>query len=727
MKPSRRAVGIAAAIALVAALALLWSSRWLIGGGTVRIVDPAVRRWAAGEVLRLSDSVYRVNLSTLHVDADRHRITIDTITLRTDEAINTTRNQPLPIVTLQLRSCALEEIDLARLAAGEGLHVGTVGCDSALVEVTVPERHSGGPGPEGQLLSLRDTLGLPSTVPLFLIDSVRFPSVRLALHIADPVRRTDLVLDQLLVSLDSVSYDPADSTARYRPLLSRNVTVHLEAFRGNREGTDHLALDLLEGDLVAGNLRLRGLAWKPAAGPHADSLGLDQLAVDSLDMTGIDWRAFLTRGDVRVQTVQSTGLAITTRPTSARAGPAGGNGPDGWTMAGAIDALDRSVRVDTFSATGTRIVHQARTGGTAQTTAAMVRLTGLRAGQSVDGGEARSQVGPLRLVASDVTHQWQDYRAHLDTLVLDLAAGHALVRGLRYAPEGTDGDFARRRRWRTDRITASLQALRLEGLDARALMDHGWWRIAAMQLDGLRLDLLSDKRMPVAPNPPRHRTPQAWLRDAPLLVRIDTIAVKGEITYRERNAETGIIGTIHFTGLTGSLANFATRPPRGAPPIRFLATARLNDMAPLQVQVSLPPASRGLDLHWQGRLGAMPAAGLNPLLVAVGDATFKEGRIDYVTFEADTRAGLSSGTARPRYHDLSVSLPGVGRSGLLGGVRRAIAGAVANTFVIREDNLDTGGSPPADGTILHGWSPSETLIQHLWTSLRSALLEVLKS
>ncbi len=725
MKLPQRTGRIAIAIALVAGLVLIWSSRWMIGGGTVKIVGPAVRSWATDEVLRLSDSVYHVELSTLHVDAARHRVTIDTITLRTDEARNAARPEALPTVTMRLRACALEEIDLARLAAGDGLHVGMVGCDSALVETTVPVRRGESSGAEGQLLSLRDTLGLPSAVPLFLIDSVTFPSVRLALHIADPEQRTDLVLDQLLVTLDSVSYDPADSTARYRPLLSRNVTVRLEAFRGTRAGTDHLSLDLLEGNLVAGGLLLRGLSWTPAAGPHADSLGLEQLAVDTLDMAGIDWRAFLTRGDVRVRSVRTAGLAITTRP--ARAGAAPASDADGWTAAGALEALDRSVRIDSFSAMGTRIVHQARNGGTATTTATLVRLTGLRAGGPLSSVESLPRVGPLRLVASEVSHQWQDYRARLDTLVLDLDSGQVLVRGLRYAPEGTDGDFARRRRWRSDRIAASVEALRLQQLDARALVDHGRWQIGVMRLDGLDLDVLSDKRLPVSPTPPHHRTPQAWLKASPIVVRIDTIAVKGKVTYRERNGETGIIGTMQFTEMTASLADLATRPRRGAPPIRFLATARLMDLAPIQIQASLPPASSGFEMHWQGRLGAMPAAGLNPMLVAVGDATFNEGVIDYVAFEATTHEGLSSGTATPRYHDLSVSLPGVGRSGIFGGIRRAIAGAVANTFVIRKDNLDTGGSDPADGTIFHGWSPAETLIQHLWTSLRGALVEVLKS
>ena len=44
-----------------------WSQRWAISGRAVAIVDPVVRRWAAGEVDRLSGGVYHLTASTIVV------------------------------------------------------------------------------------------------------------------------------------------------------------------------------------------------------------------------------------------------------------------------------------------------------------------------------------------------------------------------------------------------------------------------------------------------------------------------------------------------------------------------------------------------------------------------------------------------------------------------------------------------------------------------------------
>jgi hypothetical protein len=45
---------------------------------------------------------------------------------------------------------------------------------------------------------------------------------------------------------------------------------------------------------------------------------------------------------------------------------------------------------------------------------------------------------------------------------------------------------------------------------------------------------------------------------------------------------------------------------------------------------------------------------------------------------------------------------------------------VANAFVVRGNNR-AGDDNPHDGTIAHRWTASESLIEHVWKSLRDAL------
>jgi hypothetical protein len=338
---------------------------------------------------------------------------------------------------------------------------------------------------------------------------------------------------------------------------------------------------------------------------------------------------------------------------------------------------------------------------------------------------AGTLLGPVRVEVVNAAHAWQDYDASIGAFSLDLAAGTADAEGLHFGPTGSDLDFARRRRYRADRIDARADLLRVRGLEAAALIDRSAWHAALVAVGGLDLDVLSDKRMQPRPTSARHRTPQAWLRTVGIAVRVDSIAVDGGVSYRERSAKDGMIGKLTFDAVTASVRRFATLPAAGAPPIEFRAAARLMNRAPMTLQVTLPPASPGFEMHWRGSVGSMPAAALNPLMLAVAPATFDEGEILGIAFDATTHDGDSRGTVQPRFRDLAVALPSVGRTGVLGGVRRAIAKTFANTFVVRSDNFtQPGKDPPKDGAIAHGWTPSESLIQHLWHALRDALIDV---
>ncbi len=629
----------------------------------------------------------------------------------------------MPRLAIRLRGCAVEGLDLARLARGRGLRVERFRCDSAGVEGEVPatKGDSDGEGP-GVFLALRDTLTLPDDLPSIEVDSLVFPDVTLRLRIAGERGAATLALDRLGVTFDSLAYAQGDSTALARTLLSRNVAVRLEEFHGRREGTDRLEVGSFEGDLVRGTVRLRGFDWSPVANGQADSLGLAALSVDSADIAGIDWRAFLTRGAALVRSIDLRGVAITSN--------AGVPSPDSrpgqserWTARGALTALGRALRVDTLEGHDITILH-AEGSDTARTTADRVALTGLHYTGSARPA-AGTLLGPVSVEVVNAAHAWRDYDASIGAFSLDLAAGTVDGEGLHFGPTGSDLDFARRRRYRADRIDARADLLRIRGLDAAALIDRSAWHATLITVGDLDLDVLSDKRMPERPTAPRHRTPQAWLRTVGVPVRVDSIAVDGNVSYRERSAKDGMIGKLTFDEITASVRHFAMLPAPGAPPIEFRAEARLMNRAPMRLQVTLPPASPGFEMHWSGSVGGMPAAALNPLMLAVAPATFEKGEILGIDFDATTHDGDSRGTARPRFQDLSVALPSVGRTGVLGGVRRAIAKTFANAFVVRSDNFaQPGKDPPKDGAIAHGWIPSESLIQHLWHALRDALIDV---
>ena len=149
--------------------------------------------------------------------------------------------------------------------------------------------------------------------------------------------------------------------------------------------------------------------------------------------------------------------------------------------------------------------------------------------------------------------------------------------------------------------------------------------------------------------------------------------------------------------------------------------------APLRVNITIPTFAQPFNMDWSGSVGSMPATAFNELVTGISDLRFNNGNIDGIEFSAATRDGVSRGTVRPRWRDLSVELPGIARTGILQGLRRAIAKFAANQFVVRGDNFNgMEKSQPVDGTISHRWTPRETLLQHLWNSLRDALIVTMR-
>ncbi len=716
---------IIALIVLVAAVG--YAFRWVIGGQAISIVDPIVREWAGDEVARLSDGAYRLTATPIRVTAAEQRVAIDTITLMTDSARNAERDTPLPRIAARYYNCALEGVDLERLARRRGLAVDRAGCDSVQMEIAVPAgvaRDTGG----GSFLSLQENLDLGRGIPFIAVDSVVFPHVRMALSIATTSGRTTAInFDRLGVRMEELRYDPDDDPAERRTLLSRNVTLALDSLHTSREGTDHTDVDRLRLDLAEGTVQLTGFRWQPVGGLLSDSLGLADLALDTLDVTGINWRDFLTRGDAAIRRIRLSGARITLRnrtdqsetgPRTAAAGPR-------WTLGGSLAALDRRVQLDSLLATTVVLRQIGDTPDTITSTVERLRVQHLMADPDTRR-TADDPIGPTVVALDRIRRVSDDRILDVAALRLDLGAGTAGIDSLRFAPPGTDADFVRRHRRRSDRIAVGFDSLRLSGLDA-----HGWVSLAAYRAErlvvrGLDLDILSDKRLPAGPAA-RHLTPQQWMQQIAPPLAIDSLDLTGRLQYRERSATAPAAGVLRFEDLHAVLTGFRNiRDPGRDDSTRAVITTQLMGSAPFRLTATTPLLDDAFTLHLAGQLTGLSAEALNPFLDGALGARFTSGRVQQISFEMDVVDGLARGSVVPRYRDLWVEVPGVARSGFLSGIKRALAKFAANQFMIRENNVAGGDTPPRNGAIRHRWQPRETLLQFAWAGLRDGLLQVVR-
>lgn len=291
--------------------------------------------------------------------------------------------------------------------------------------------------------------------------------------------------------------------------------------------------------------------------------------------------------------------------------------------------------------------------------------------------------------------------------------------GAKYEPPIPEAEWVRRVRVRRDRIRFEVDSVRARGVAYRAFVATGDIGLRALELEGARLDVLSDRRIPRGP-PKRHRTPQQVAARPGQALRLDSVIIdRGTMVYRERKPEREQPGWVSFGGVRATIVHLHL-PPRDKP-LTIVASARLMNQGLLTLKASVPLDAPDLRFELSGKLGRMPAKALNRFLTENESFELDDGLIEGITFRQTARNGRVTTILTPRYHDLSVEPSGDG-----GGPINAVKEFVADAFVVRSRNPDKDGDNLRTTRIARRYDPTQGWLQFLWFSLRDALKEALK-
>lgn len=308
------------------------------------------------------------------------------------------------------------------------------------------------------------------------------------------------------------------------------------------------------------------------------------------------------------------------------------------------------------------------------------------------------------------------------------------VRGVAFAPTVSDAAFGRSQRYRRGLIKTTVGRIAVQGIDVGAFVLGQGLRARRVELDSLRLDVMSDRRRASNPQRPRRRTPQGWIAGLGRTVSVDSVVIRhGEIVYRERRGthpQPGVLTFARLDAVAVNVRHFLGRTSRD--PMTLSATAHLQNVGRLDAHFVVPLDAPRFDMSFRGTLGAMPAASLNPFIRETMPFRLTNGRVVGISFHATVTNGVARGSVTPRYNDLSVAVTQrgstgiMGRGGILGGAARGIASFVGNWMKVRANNPDDAAATPRSGTIHHTFTSNETLPAFLWASVRDGLLAVVK-
>ena len=295
--------------------------------------------------------------------------------------------------------------------------------------------------------------------------------------------------------------------------------------------------------------------------------------------------------------------------------------------------------------------------------------------------------------------------------------------GLRHEPDIPEAEWVRRLKLRKDRIRFEADSVRGRGVAFRAFLASGEIGAHALEVHGARLDVLTDRRIPLPP-PRRHRTPQQVAADPAAALRIDTLLVRGgAIAYRERKPGSEEAGRVTFEDVRGRMLHLHT-PSRGRP-LRIQVEARVMGEGPLTAEAEVPLDAPDFRYRLSATLGPMPAPAFNRFLSVNEAFEFDQGQIESVTIRQTVRRGLATTAVTPKYQDLSVKPTG-DSGGLVGSVTRRVKKFIANAFVVRDRNPDKDGTDLRTARTQRLYDPTKTWVQFVWLSVRDAAMEGIK-
>lgn len=362
----RRSLIALALLAVLVALGGWWHA--------VAVTRQLLREDAPAAIAEKSGNVYQVAVGRVRFNPIRRRVTVDTIHVATNAAVNAARPRPRSALELSFKECTLSGVRVFRLILRRGLVAETFGCSGVTAAVDVPRgAPSSPPGPrsvpeggnvdaERAFFVLQQSLRLPASAPQVQVARIDFPQVSLDLRLARAHGEARLRLAQLRWLMTRFLIDPRDSTAAARPLFSDTVEIRAARFVGQLDSVTAVTVDALSLSLSDSTLDIAGVAFAPSqtdaafARSHPYRRTLVRTSAARVSARGLDVGVFLLRQGLRARRVQVDSLRLDVfsdhrRPKNPR--PRRRLTPQAW-MAG----IERGIHVDSVVIRDGEIVYR---------------------------------------------------------------------------------------------------------------------------------------------------------------------------------------------------------------------------------------------------------------------------------------------------------------------------------------------------------------------------------
>lgn len=251
----------------------------------------------------------------------------------------------------------------------------------------------------------------------------------------------------------------------------------------------------------------------------------------------------------------------------------------------------------------------------------------------------------------------------------------------------TASEYSNNLTFQKDWFDVKVDAITFNGLDFESAFSAGEYHTEKVVLEGMDALVYRDKSVEFQTGIVKD-LPQSILRKIDTWVNIDTLQLKGDITYQEKPANKEEVAEISFNNLDAFLFNITTVDSMAHKPMHLSAKGQLVDTAYFQVNALFDMFDRHEPkdkFTFSGYIDQMPLGALNKLLRPVAGINIKDGCSERITFNIEANDEFAHGEMNFRYNNLKVQILNPETNDLKG-LNQGIKTFFANTFVVKRRN-----------------------------------------
>jgi len=315
--------------------------------------------------------------------------------------------------------------------------------------------------------------------------------------------------------------------------------------------------------------------------------------------------------------------------------------------------------------------------------------------------------------------QYEIHGADIRASIADseIAADSVTVNSL----SGDDRFFAAST-YRRTLFTAAISGCTAHGTDIFGLLQKNRYHARSVQLAGAFLKVLINKEKPFQKHGPNPLMPNQALALVKAAIQVDTFAVtNARLVYQERFEYNAKPAELAFENVKVMAQGFSNDSDADAY-IRAQGNFMKAGAGLMKMTMTIPPASRGLSLHYSGSLDKMDILSINAWLEIAEHKRIKSGNLDSASYDITVSNNRATGNVHAIYRDLSLAALDEKRKE--GGFIDAITTFLMNVLKLRGTNVPDKSGAMKIGKVHYVKKPDDAFFQVVWYALRSGLGDV---